>query len=192
MEKEQKIKSVRKLHDFGTKSHDIAWMINLLVDEVDEIRDDYVGMIGEIEDDYWEYEWPKMQEGIREWIKDIPESERVAMRRDQLLSEVRDMKKTPLNPALPRLLQEAKLFTGRIEGVNPADVLRARDYPISQLMTFKHRIALCIWHTEKTPSLHLYPTNTVHCFGCDKTGDAIDVCMQLTNCSFKEALSKLI
>lgn len=71
---------------------------------------------------------------------------------------------------------------------------RAKQYPITNLLKFNHAgKALCIWHSEKTPSLHYYAdTNTVYCFGgCGKHADAIDVYRQINNCSFNEAVKAL-
>lgn len=33
----------------------------------------------------------------------------------------------------------------------------------------------CPWHNDKTPSLTFFPDGKFKCFGCNKTGDAIDV-----------------
>lgn len=69
---------------------------------------------------------------------------------------------------------------------------RAKSYPISNLIDFKHKKACCIWHNEKTPSLAFYPkTNSVYCFGCGKSGDAIDVFRQIHGCTFKQAVEEL-
>jgi DNA primase len=69
---------------------------------------------------------------------------------------------------------------------------RAKSYPISNLIEFKHKKACCIWHNERTPSLAFYPTtNTVYCFGCGKHGDAVDVYRQLHDCDFKTAVEEL-
>lgn len=71
-------------------------------------------------------------------------------------------------------------------------VLRAKDYPIDSFITFTRNKAKCIWHNEKTESMHYYKdTNIVYCFGCGKHGDAIDVYRQVHGCSFKEAIEKL-
>lgn len=72
------------------------------------------------------------------------------------------------------------------------EISRAKAYPIQNLISFTRYKACCIWHNEKTPSLQYYPkNNVVHCFGCGKHADAIDVYRQLHNCSFKEAVQKL-
>ena len=69
---------------------------------------------------------------------------------------------------------------------------RAREYPIQDLMEFNNRnFAKCLWHEEKTGSLHLTPFNTVHCFGCGVTKDAIDVKMKLEGLTFVEAVRAL-
>lgn len=79
---------------------------------------------------------------------------------------------------------EKKKFTLSIE--------KAKTYPIDQLIEFRQHTAKCIWHNEKTGSLHYYKkTNTVKCFGCGEWGDVIKVYQQLNKCSFKEALKAL-
>ena len=81
------------------------------------------------------------------------------------------------------------------KGSNDGDAIaRAKQYPIGNLIKFDRMSkALCIWHSENSPSLHYYKdTNTVYCFGgCGKHGDSIDVYRQLHNCSFKEAIKNL-
>lgn len=72
------------------------------------------------------------------------------------------------------------------------ELLRAKSYPIPNLLEFTRLKALCPYHNEKTPSLSYYPkTNHVYCFGCGKHGDAIDVYRTIHNCSFKEAVEAL-
>lgn len=69
---------------------------------------------------------------------------------------------------------------------------RARDYPIDRLIKFTRLKAKCIWHTDRSPSLHYYKKkNKVYCFSCKKGGDVFDVVMQLNNCNLKEAISFL-
>lgn len=69
---------------------------------------------------------------------------------------------------------------------------RAKTYPITSLLEFKHKKCPCIWHNEKTPSLSYFPkTNSVYCFGCSKYGDAVDVYRQVNGCGFKEAVDEL-
>ena len=68
----------------------------------------------------------------------------------------------------------------------------ARQYQITNILEFKNGTRSCIWHTDKTPSLHYYEkTNTVFCFGCSKSGDSIDVYMQEHKCNFVTAVKAL-
>lgn len=72
------------------------------------------------------------------------------------------------------------------------EVLRAKNYPLTNLMTFTQFKACCPFHNEKTASFHYYAkTNSAHCFGCGKTADAIDVYRAIHHCSFKSAVSDL-
>lgn len=71
---------------------------------------------------------------------------------------------------------------------------RAKTYPISDIIKFDRTYnACCIYHNEKSASMHYYKdTNTVYCFGCGKSADAVDVYRRMNDCSFKEAIEKLI
>jgi len=78
---------------------------------------------------------------------------------------------------------------------------RARQVPIldvvSGLIEVRKRgrshIALCPFHDDKNPSLHIYPkTNTFHCFGCHKGGDAITFVRLHFGYGFKQAVEYLI
>lgn len=71
-------------------------------------------------------------------------------------------------------------------------VEHAKQYPIEHLVQFTRRKAKCLWHEEKTPSLHLYPDNHLFCHGsCDRAYDAIDVYQKLHGCSFMQAVEDL-
>lgn len=50
----------------------------------------------------------------------------------------------------------------------------------------------CLWHEEKTPSLHYdKKKNRVKCFGCGKYANIIDVVMVIHTCDFKRAIQIL-
>jgi len=139
---------VRYFYDAGIKSHTIAYIMELTVNEVDTILDKYERTLSAIERDYFANEWPKVKTGITQPKKTSPGT------------------------------------------VTEEQIVRAKDYPIINLLSFTHGKRKCIWHEEKTASLSL-KGNKVHCFGCDKTGDAIDVYQTLNNCSFTHAVQSL-
>jgi 5S rRNA maturation endonuclease (ribonuclease M5) len=71
-------------------------------------------------------------------------------------------------------------------------VTRAKEYPISNLMEFKHNKAICPFHNEKSGSFTYYPeNNTAYCFGCSKVADSIEVYKKLNDCSFMEAVEEI-
>lgn len=72
------------------------------------------------------------------------------------------------------------------------DVSKAKLFPIQDLIQFRQGFAPCIWHDDSSPSMKLYKkTNTVYCFGCNHSGDPIDVVMKLWEVEFKEAVGLL-
>lgn len=53
-------------------------------------------------------------------------------------------------------------------------------------------VALCPFHNEKTPSFHVHPnTGFYKCFGCGKSGDAIDFLKEHQGMTFIDALTTL-
>jgi hypothetical protein len=68
----------------------------------------------------------------------------------------------------------------------------AKSYPIDRLLQFRHGKGVCLWHTDKNPSMHYYKKNNkVYCFACNQGGDAIDVAMKMRNCDFNGAVAFL-
>lgn len=70
----------------------------------------------------------------------------------------------------------------------------AKDVPIDKYLEFNSsNTALCIWHNEKSPSLHYYiDKNRVFCFGCRRGGDTVDVVQQLNKCNVIEAIDMIL
>lgn len=53
-------------------------------------------------------------------------------------------------------------------------------------------VALCPFHTEKTPSFSVVPARQIfHCFGCQKSGDAFTFVMEMDKLTFPEAVRAL-
>jgi DNA primase len=89
-------------------------------------------------------------------------------------------------------VENAKVRAERKTYSNDA-VTQARNYPITDLLTFVRNKACCPYHKERTPSLHYYEkTNTCYCFGgCGKRYDAIDIYMKQHGVGFVEAVKRL-
>ncbi len=49
----------------------------------------------------------------------------------------------------------------------------------------------CPFHSERTPSLKLFPDGGWHCFGCGKGGSSIDFVMELFGVDFRQAVVRL-
>lgn len=79
-------------------------------------------------------------------------------------------------------------------GFTPDDIARAKSFPMDSLIEIgKDGKALCVWHSERTPSMHYYKkTNNIHCFGCNKSGDTIDAYRAIHNVSFNMAVKSLL
>ena len=81
-------------------------------------------------------------------------------------------------------------FIYQLKSANPIEsviggyvntIRRGRDY-----------VALCPFHSEKTPSFHIYTENqSFYCFGCGVGGDVITFIKQIENLSYMEAVKLL-
>lgn len=91
--------------------------------------------------------------------------------------------------------EQILMLSGQVKNAPAPQLLdfeRAKQVPIDTLIHFKRGFAECIWHDERTPSMKYYKKNNkVHCFGCDKSGDVIDVVQQLHQCDIKQAVAFL-
>ncbi len=77
------------------------------------------------------------------------------------------------------------------DSLTHADVERAKEYPIRELIPVKANKALCVWHDDHHPSMHIYKDNRAHCFSCSQGGDSIAVAMQMQGLGFKDAVKWL-
>jgi len=84
---------------------------------------------------------------------------------------------------------------GKKGAICEADILRAKEYPITSLLSCvrkgsKHW-ACCPFHEEKTPSFCVNADNTAKCFSCGFFGDSIEVVQKMNNMDFIEAVKYL-
>jgi hypothetical protein len=77
--------------------------------------------------------------------------------------------------------------------ITDEDIEIAKAYPIEELIEGVERnMAICPFHHEKTPSLHI-KNNKAYCYGsCKKTWDSVSFLMQKDDLSFIKAVRKLI
>jgi len=76
-------------------------------------------------------------------------------------------------------------------GVTEMQIAAAKSVEIRNLIPVNRaKKALCIFHDEKNPSMHVYGTR-VWCYACNRGGDAIDVYQKLNGCDFITAVKGL-
>lgn len=69
---------------------------------------------------------------------------------------------------------------------------RARNYPVSRLIEFRHGKAIAWCHDDKNPSLyHATRSNRANCPVCDKSFDAIGIMTERDGYSFAAAVAAL-
>jgi hypothetical protein len=80
----------------------------------------------------------------------------------------------------------------KYEPKTKADIIKAKAFPIDNILEFENNKTKCLWHAEKTPSLTYYPeSNTCWCFGCGKYADSIEVAKKHYKLNFIEAVKLL-
>jgi DNA primase len=72
---------------------------------------------------------------------------------------------------------------------NQADIVRIVSDYVALRKRGANYVALCPFHTEKTPSFNVHPVKGIYkCFGCGAGGGLFDFVMQIEGCSFAEAV----
>lgn len=102
--------------------------------------------------------------------------------------------RTIVNNQLEELNRAIKFFQVKRQDFDKSRLERAKAVPITMFVKFNDdKFARCIWHNEKSGSMFYYQKqNVVHCFGCDKRGDVIDVTQKLNNCNLSDAIKILL
>jgi len=78
------------------------------------------------------------------------------------------------------------------QGVTPEEIQRAKEIPIEHFCEFgRNKKGLCVFHNEKTPSMHLFSNNHAYCFSCSKGGDSISIYRAIYECGFIDAVKAL-
>lgn len=191
MERTDKVAAVRRLYDAGVFSHDIAVWVGKTVDEVDLIIDEYEAALELIRHHYQESHWPSVLASVKEIKQHMPDEERVELQKENLLYRIQEERKVGITPALEKMVKEAKILTGRNEGISPERVAKAREFPLIDLVgPRRNGMASCPFHKDKTPSMDVRK-NFYHCYSCGEHGDVIDYVMKTENLTFKQAVNRL-
>jgi hypothetical protein len=148
---------------------------------------------------YGEVEQSKVKKQLEDFAhEEFSDEMRREMRRAYLLGAIRKKKveysRTRSQQTLRelrRLVMEARIFVGKSIGFSPEVIARAREYPLVELIETRKGFARCPFHQERTPSFCI-KNNFYYCFGCEESGDAIDLYMKLKNVSFPRAVFALI
>jgi hypothetical protein len=84
-------------------------------------------------------------------------------------------------------------FEGKVDQARQVPILDVVSHLVEVKRSGKSYIALCPFHNDKHPSLCVYPkTNTFHCFGCQKGGDAITFVRLHFAYGFRQAVQYLL
>lgn len=169
--------------------------------------------LDETKKNYMKNELPRVREQVKEMIAEMPEAERKEMRQRYLLDEIAKVKQAylkarqekiedadfahwrfaglkKLESRLKRLVMEVRICNGKVFGITPEKIAKAREFPITELIEHKNYIANCPFHSDKTPSLNIR-NNFYFCHGCGAKGDTIDFMIKKFNVDFKTAVNRL-
>lgn len=96
-----------------------------------------------------------------------------------------------LNKKIESLERIKYFITAGDKVVSSVDsVEKAKQRPITDFIKIDRGVACCLWHSEKSPSMHYYKDkNRVHCFGCGKDEDVIGVVQKVFDVGFLKAIS---
>lgn len=121
----------------------------------------------------------------------------VDMEQEIAICEIDDTDPTPYREELKKLsFQLAYLTEG--EKISKAGLTReeiefAKQTPIRTFVPVNGMSKTkCLFHADKTASMHIYNTNRFYCFGCSKSGSIIDVVMVLYSLTFFEACKRIL
>lgn len=149
--------------------------------------------------------WFKKEFGIGR--KRMPEEQYVVfmeIRSDMLKYKIEQVTEAPRR-AIKRIVQRQQHLmkpAAKQGGVSEAEIERAKEHPIEDLITTRVFKATGKWianchcplpgHEEKTPSFYIDKNNRFKCFGCQSSGDAIEFVMLRDEVKFIQAVKSLL
>lgn len=143
--------------------------------------------IEEIQKDRGTYQFPKI----------VPYSDRVFVQKmfEEVFVEAPVRKRMKRISDLRKYLQMVRNRGLANKGeITKQDIIFARQTPINTMLNFNQAgFTKCLWHNEKSASLHYRKdVNKVHCFGCNKNADAIDVHMAIHGTLFLQSVRAIL
>lgn len=129
----------------------------------------------------------QVQKEARKWAYQLPEAFET---KRQLLVERLQKAKDENDPNAKRILDQYKVFTGKITSLTPQQIERARQYPLKDLVGTQKNITNCPFHDDRTASMNI-KNNFYYCHGCGAKGDTIKYLMETDGLSFKDAVIRL-
>lgn len=192
-----------KLYYLYTDSYMVDWYVgkygiypSTLIDALEPIEREHMAEMQRLKDKHFlESAFKPNKKMIREFVAiETAELERLKKERSKFLKDTPDW--TYYNFLVDSKLRDIdwyKFFDKKsVSSSNVLDKEKLITVPISRFIDFKNGFSNCIFHSEKSPSMKFYPTtNTIHCFGCGKTANAIQAMQQVKGCDFKTALQEL-
>lgn len=174
----------------GMKAHFAAKIAGVPENDLAIALEDEAILLRQIEKDYRETELPKTQEAVQDFLNEFPQAEKRKIRASLLLERMRKAKEEKDTTNLRSLVREYQILMGLMQDITPDQVLRAREYPITEFVKSRNGMASCPFHTDKTPSMDVRK-NFYHCYSCGETGDVIDFVMKLERLTFVQAIQRL-
>jgi DNA primase len=89
--------------------------------------------------------------------------------------------------------KEAPRKRAKVSADSAERLKAAKEVPLTTILRFNgQKFARCPFHTDKTPSLHIFGANRCKCFSCGFQGDTVDLTMRMHNLPMKEAIDHLL
>lgn len=156
----------------------------------------YLDALDGIEKNYRQNEWSKVLKQIKELRNEFSKEQQREMRRRYLAEKIKRLKKIYFKTKdegilkqMSSIMKEIKIFTSK-NGITKEQILKAREYPITDLVKHRNYMAICPFHNDRNPSMNIR-NNFYYCHTCGETGDVIDFLRKTEGISFRETVLKL-
>ena len=179
--------TLKLLVEHGDMTHE-QW------DEAIAKHDEYLEWM-EQEKQAWESSQPSKSEEMAWWIESgVTEAMQWSMRERYLKEKFAELIRTKYEEKIevPEIRKIRGEYLYRQKGeLSHVEIEQARKYPMERLIEAKHKMALCPFHKEKSPSFSI-DKNLYFCFGCGKGGDSIGYVMEKMSLKFGDAIKYLL